>query len=377
MNKLYLKNVYLDNYKTINKFSTEFKDGLNIIIGKNGSGKTNFFEFMNKILNFDINELDNFEANFELFKPEKADKLKISLKGNIKQTKNMFKKEQFFKAEKNGEIKEYKKNPLEIVKQLFISKKSSIYYNIFLKYNIPQNYEIVDKSYDIDDNIDVNDIFTLVDNKNTILKNSINIQPFFSKISKEILMSFLLTFKENIIKYTNIEDIKFNDNLSFYENNNKITVKNIFLEFKVNDKWIPFSSLSDGTKRMFYIISEISIKIQVNKVFGITNISDGMNECKIIFIEEPELGIHPHQLAKLMEFLKEESKNNQIIITTHSPQVLNYLDKDKLDNIFISKIKDGITYFDKLSEQQKEKAINYIENVGFLSDYWVHSDLEE
>ncbi len=48
MNKLYLKNVYLDNYKTINKFSTEFKDGLNIIIGKNGSGKTNFFEYMNK-----------------------------------------------------------------------------------------------------------------------------------------------------------------------------------------------------------------------------------------------------------------------------------------------------------------------------------------
>lgn len=105
---------------------------------------------------------------------------------------------------------------------------------------------------------------------------------------------------------------------------------------------------------MFYIISEISVKIQVNKVFGITNISDGMNECKIIFIEEPELGIHPHQLAKLMEFLKEESKNNQIIITTHSPQVLNYLDKDKLDNIFISKIKDGITYFDKLSKQQKQ-----------------------
>jgi len=377
MNKLYLKNVYLDNYKTINKFSTEFKDGLNIIIGKNGSGKTNFFEFMNKILNFDINELDNFEANFELFKPEKEDKLKISLKGNIKQTKNMFKKEQFFKAEKNGEIKEYKKNPFEIVKQLFISKKSSVYYNIFLKYNIPQNYEIVDKSYDIDDNIDVNDIFTLVDNKNTILKNSINIQPFFSKISKEVLMSFILTFKENIIKYTNIQDVKFNDNLSFYENNNKIIVKNIFLEFKVNDKWIPFSSLSDGTKRMFYIISEISIKIQVNKVFGITNISDGLNERKIIFIEEPELGIHPHQLAKLMEFLREESKNNQIIITTHSPQVLNYLDKDKLDNIFISKIKDGITYFDKLSEQQKEKAINYIENVGFLSDYWVHSDLEE
>jgi predicted ATPase len=104
----------------------------------------------------------------------------------------------------------------------------------------------------------------------------------------------------------------------------------------------------------------------------ITDQDDGF-----VLLEEPELGIHPHQFHLIMNFLKEQSETKQIIISTHSPQSLDTLSKEELDNI-------SIAYFDskkgskvkKLNTRQKNKAIKYMDEVGFLSDYWMLSDLE-
>ena len=132
-------------------------------------------------------------------------------------------------------------------------------------------------------------------------------------------------------------------------------------EFFVNNQWLLWSQLSDGTKRIFYLISEI------------TSINKGT-----ILIEEPELGTHPDQLHQLMTFLKEQSKTKQILVTTHSPQVLNILNDDELDRIIITKYdtEQGTKMF-HLSEEKIKKAQSYMEEEGlWLSDYWVHSDLE-
>jgi predicted ATP-dependent endonuclease of OLD family len=53
----------------------------------------------------------------------------------------------------------------------------------------------------------------------------------------------------------------------------------------------------------------------------------------IILVEEPELGIHPHQFHLVMEFLKEVSTRNQVIITTHSPRDLDLVSKSELVTI--------------------------------------------
>ena len=127
----------------------------------------------------------------------------------------------------------------------------------------------------------------------------------------------------------------------------------------IGNDWLPWSYLSDGTKRLFYIITEcISI------------------ENGIILVEEPELGIHPHQLFKLMDFLKEQSRTKQVIITTHSPMVLDILNENELDRITIAEY-DKETKFLKLNEEQISKAKEYINEVGELSYYWLHSDLEK
>jgi predicted ATPase len=111
---------------------------------------------------------------------------------------------------------------------------------------------------------------------------------------------------------------------------------------------------------LFYIIAEVTY-------------SNGL-----ILIEEPELGIHPHQFNLLLDFLREQSENKQIIISTHSPKALDHLEPNELDNILITyyDLKRG-TQIRHLTSRQKTKAKSYIKEVGFLSDYWMLSDLEQ
>ena len=99
---------------------------------------------------------------------------------------------------------------------------------------------------------------------------------------------------------------------------------------------------------------------------------------KIILLEEPELGIHPHQLYKLLDLIREVSEKHQIILTTHSPQVLDMLRADELDRILICELKDPKkgTQFRRLTKKEQKEAHAYVSKVGFLSDYWLHSDLE-
>lgn len=63
----FLQHVSLKNYKSIKDVEIDFKPGLNIIIGKNASGKTNFVNGLDKILNYEYNELLDSESNIKSF----------------------------------------------------------------------------------------------------------------------------------------------------------------------------------------------------------------------------------------------------------------------------------------------------------------------
>jgi recombinational DNA repair ATPase RecF len=53
----FLQHVSLKNYKSIKDVEIDFKPGLNVIIGKNASGKTNFINGLTNGLNFKYDEL--------------------------------------------------------------------------------------------------------------------------------------------------------------------------------------------------------------------------------------------------------------------------------------------------------------------------------
>lgn len=77
----------------------------------------------------------------------------------------------------------------------------------------------------------------------------------------------------------------------------------------VEKKWkTPANRLSDGTMRW---------------VFLLTLLLDPENRSPI-FLDEPDLGLHPDALRALADLLKEASKRTQIIVTTHNVTLIDH-----------------------------------------------------
>jgi len=399
-NNLYLKDVTLTGYKSIEDVQVEFDSGLNIIIGKNAAGKTNFLQFLNKSLLLDYSVLNNFKTRLTFQNGHEV----------ILENSRAIDIQELFK-EKNKEANVVSK--LYITKKLIkdikgeettikekLSQNGVIFSSSFICHGIPHDYLLIDKplQFKVDakenhsfelfnllgtaslpyftKNFVINLILEILDKSYQKNLTTTSIKKTLSKVFK-----FMEGLKVALQRYSPIEDFRFSDNFNIYISDNKedYQVNNLSLEFKIAGNWLPFSSLSDGTKRLFYIISEIydipndeNIKpSNVGGYYGRHRLS------RIVMIEEPELGIHPHQFHKLLAFLKESAKDMQIIITTHSPQSLDTINQDELHRIIIAySTPESGTKLRHLNDAELFKANEYIKD-DFLSDYWLYSDLEE
>lgn len=390
---LFLSYAQLQGFKSIEDLSIDFERGLNILIGKNASGKSNFLECLFQVLrprrvsenSYKYSKLkfissDNHSIIWEsekeiqslyIQKEDIEDRVKIKEKlfiDNIKVFDNYSNENQKSVIVYNGKKIITQGGGRYILNRAGFRNLSPVY----IKFNLPTNLDCISKPATlkinfIDDEFEFwDEISTLSFLDDLLWEVEILYGGNSAKVKEINKTSFLKSLKikdeiiENLKKYTPIQDIKFNENINIYKGEKFVTIENIKIDFKLNNNWIPWSQLSDGTKRLFYIITEI------------TNHKDG-----IILVEEPELGIHPHQFNQVMDFLKEESEDKQIIISTHSPQALNHLSEDELSNILI-------TYFDPkkktqikhLTSSQVKKAKRYMKEVGFFSDYWMLSDIE-
>lgn len=91
----------------------------------------------------------------------------------------------------------------------------------------------------------------------------------------------------------------------------------------------------------------------------------------VVIIEEPERNIHPHLISGLMELMKDASRNRQVIITTHSPEVVRHAGVENL--LLISRDKEGFSTVSRPAEKQDVKV--FLENdLGldevFIQELW-------
>ncbi len=110
----------------------------------------------------------------------------------------------------------------------------------------------------------------------------------------------LITSATNKVN-SNFEDIE------FQQVGGKIELRLVESRF---NKTIPISNISDGTIR-FLLLMTILYSPKKNSV---------------ICIDEPELGLHPDMINTLAEAIKYASKTSQLIISTHSAELLNHFD---------------------------------------------------
>jgi predicted ATPase len=114
------------------------------------------------------------------------------------------------------------------------------------------------------------------------------------------------------------------------------------------------SNMSDGTLRVFGVLVAV---FQAN--------SDGRYHAPLIGIEEPEVAIHPGAAAKLMDALLEAREQTQILVTTHSPDLLDHEGVDP-DGILAVSAKGGETIITPVDQATRSVIRDRLYTVGEL-----------
>ncbi len=120
----------------------------------------------------------------------------------------------------------------------------------------------------------------------------------------------------------------------------------IRVKIKTNNQETSVKNLSDGSKRIFYVLANVMIAEMTN--------------CNLLTFEELENSIHPALLQRLLIIISELTSKTQILITSHSPHLVKYLD---LDSIYIGiPNPDGVALFKKIKKSKQSKLIKYAQD---------------
>ncbi|MDQ7914695.1 ATP-binding protein [Pseudomonas sp. 102515] len=139
------------------------------------------------------------------------------------------------------------------------------------------------------------------------------------------------------------------------EKKNNLIIPN----FKILENSLSPSQLSEGTFRtlgiLFYLIKDHS---------------------PLMLIEEPEVCVHHGLLSSIIQLIKLYAQEKQIIISTHSDQLLDHLE---IESVFkVDRTEEGTKIENikkRLSNEELKALREYLRNEGGLGEYWKHGAL--
>jgi predicted ATPase len=94
----------------------------------------------------------------------------------------------------------------------------------------------------------------------------------------------------------------------------------------------------------------------------------------IAFIEEPETAVHPGMLRRLLSVVDSYSADRQVIMSTHSPIVVDHVGPQSLRLV---ERKDHRTTVRKLDTRESSLVRAYLENDGSLGDFVYSGGIDE
>lgn len=407
-----IKNIYVKNFKSFGEQKIDLED-LTILLGANASGKSNtvsIIRFINNIILYGLDDAIsllggiNYATNATIGKKEPI-YLKFVLDVsdekwirfiNRKEGKNLWLEE----IESEFEIIPYKrgmgyrigKEKLEIKyttcitvneKEIRKYEKTGRKYIInFEKKGNSVKHQIIDEtSYDedklkygmeadfISHNINeearkelvlnrlefmmppmfsANDFIKIYDFDPRLMKSSSSItskrrlEEDGSNIAN--VLQLILRDKTKKMKLLNLlcDSLPFIEQIDVQNNVDKSLSYRI--KEKYNNKTFYSDFLSDGTVNMLALIIALYFE----------------SESGIMIIEEPERNLHPQLMNKIVEMAKEVSKEKQIIITTHNPELVKYSEIECV--LFAQRTSDGFTQISKPKD-------------NFMVQQFINSDL--
>lgn len=126
-------------------------------------------------------------------------------------------------------------------------------------------------------------------------------------------------------------------------------------DFEVELDGVNIGLLSDGTLRVLSILVEI--------------IAPYLS--RTIMIEEPETQIHPGMLEKLLNEIESYTYGQNLILSTHSPHVVSWTKPDKINVVYRENER---TFVRKLATNEIENVVEYLNEEGNLGD-WIYSGI--
>ena len=177
----------------------------------------------------------------------------------------------------------------------------------------------------------------------------------FLKSSGVNLAAILYDLKENEPSvYQNIIETIRKVLPSFREFELELSHKKLSLAWRQKDnpdKIFPPHLTSDGSLRFFALVTLLSMP------------EDRSSD--IILLDEPELGLHPYAITILAELIKIKAKSSQLIIATQSPLLMNEFQPE---DIIVTEAEDGnVTTFKRLD---KNELKSWLDDYCAMGDLW-------
>ena len=127
----------------------------------------------------------------------------------------------------------------------------------------------------------------------------------------------------------------------------KNEIQKIFVTNKHMNQPMDITMLSAGTKRLFWIM---------------TILFSSNSDTHLIGIEELETSIHPRLLKQTLELLNEHLGDISLLITSHSPYLVQYL---KLERIYIGLPDEtGLASFQNIAKSKAKSLVGTSQDLG-------------
>lgn len=113
------------------------------------------------------------------------------------------------------------------------------------------------------------------------------------------------------------------------------------------------ASMSDGTLRTLGVL------------VATMQLADRTNPIRLVGIEEPETALHPSAAGGLMDALREAAENTQVLVTTHSPDLLDKFNPES-DRLFSVVGQEGLTEIGPVDEASLKAMQEHLYTAGQL-----------
>ena len=330
MNSRQITNIHIEGFKSIKSCTLDL-DMINILIGGNGSGKTNFISLFKMLQAMVDGELQAYVAKhggpntFMYFGSKQTEELHVSFyfgengyQFSLTPTADdrmMFSGEWFYwyacKEKSLGSCHYESKweegcgNRIDqYVQPILRNQKWRVYH-----FHDTGDTALVKQIHGINDNIE-------------LATDARNLAAFLYRLKSAHEAHY-----QQIVRAVQLVAPYFED---FILRPNPLHPDSIRLEWKDVNSDIPFiaAQLSDGTLRFICLAT---LLLQPTEMMPET-----------ILIDEPELGLHPYAISILASLIKKAAVSKQIIISTQSVELLNefepenviVVDHDKNQSIF-------------------------------------------